>query len=335
MAQHRGETTVVRNLLCASATLAGVLYLTAYYFFRFALEPSWHRSLMQSGLPGRVSATRQPSQDRQEEDEASRWFEEAKREAIITAEDGVRLHAWILDPDRSNSPKHQYVFCCHGYSGAPADMAKYAHRFSKLGFTVITPASRCHELSGGKYIGMGTLEHRDLLRWIEAVTKQDPEARILLDGISMGASTVMLTCGAPNLPSNVVAAIADCGYDTLENQFLYNAHRVYHIPEFVAKPVIAIMSAISHHRAAYRFSDASCVDSLRHTSIPMLFIHGSADGIISPSSLERNFCACTSPMKQKLMIPGATHTTSSSMQPKRYWRAVTQFIATSFGLAET
>ncbi|MBB2954884.1 hypothetical protein FHX77_000264 [Bifidobacterium commune] len=333
MAHGRGETTVVRNLLYASTVCAGALYIAADYFFRFALEPNWPHSLIHSGLQEHISITSQPSLDEQEENEALGWFEEARREAVITAADGVRLHSWILDPDCSNSPEHLYVFCCHGYSGAPAEMSKYAHRFSKLGFTVITPASRCHELSGGKYIGMGALEQQDLLQWIEAVTKKDPKAKILLDGISMGASTVMLAAGAPDLPPNVVAVIADCGYDTLENQFLYSARHFYHIPKFAAKPVIACISAISHHRAGYRFSDASCVDALHRASIPILFIHGSADSFISPVSLERNFRACASPVKQKLMISGAAHTMSASTQPELYWRAVTQFVKTAFGLA--
>lgn len=335
MAHRRGETTVVRNLFWTSAVCAGAFYMAADYFFRFALEPSWHHSLIASGMQDRISATCQPTHDEQEQCEALDWFEEAKREAVITATDGVRLHSWILDPDCSDSPEHLYAFCCHGYSGAPAEMSKYAHRFSKLGFTVITPASRCHELSGGKYIGMGALEQRDLLQWIKAVTKQDPKAKILLDGVSMGASTVMLAAGAPDLSPNVVAAIADCGYDTLEHQFLYSARHLYHIPQFAAKPVIAGISVISQHRAGYRFSDASCVDALHRASIPMLFIHGSADSFISPASLERNFRACASPVKQKLMILGAGHTMSASTQPERYWRAVTQFVETAFRLART
>ncbi|WEV68640.1 alpha/beta hydrolase [Bifidobacterium sp. ESL0775] len=332
MARRRHTTTVVRALLCTGAATAGALYLTADYLFRFVLEPGWKHSLFHSDQPDTTLAARQPHHDAKEEAEAAQWFEDAKRETTITAFDGVRLHGWVLDPDCSNPLQHLYAICCHGYSGVPAEMAKYAHRFSKLGFTVFTPAHRCHERSDGRYIGMGTLEHRDLLRWIDAIVADDPKARILLDGNSMGAATVMLAAGDPKLPSNVKAAIADCGYTSLQDQFLYSASHLYHAPELLAKPAIHIMSSIARRRAGYDFTEASCVQALRHTSIPMLFIHGSADDFVNPASLERNFRACASPIKQKLMIPGAAHAMSASTDPKRYWKTVTAFVTKIFHL---
>ncbi|WEV42590.1 alpha/beta hydrolase [Bifidobacterium sp. ESL0682] len=330
MTQRSNATTVARTLLGASAVTAGAFYAVADYLFRFVLEPGWKHSLFHSSQPDTTLAARQPHYDAQEETEAAQWFEDAKREATITAFDGVRLHGWVLDPDCANPPQHLYAICCHGYSGEPAEMAKYAHRFSKLGFTVFTPASRCHELSGGTYIGMGALEHRDLLRWIDAIVTSDPKSQILLDGNSMGAATVMLAVGNPKLPNNVKAAIADCGYASLEDQFLYSAKNLYHIPPFIARPAIRIMSSIARHRAGYSFSEASCVEALRHTSIPMLFIHGSADDFVSPANLDRNFRACASTVKQKLMIPGAAHAMAASTDPKRYWKTVTAFVRQTF-----
>mgnify|MGYP000152272629 CR=1 FL=1 len=71
-------------------------------------------------------------------------------------------------------------------------MAKWAHRYAQLGFTVLLPAQRAHELSEGRYVGMGLLESDDLLGWVSLITAADPDARILLHGNSMGAATVMM-----------------------------------------------------------------------------------------------------------------------------------------------
>ncbi|WEV76062.1 alpha/beta hydrolase [Bifidobacterium sp. ESL0800] len=329
--QYTSKTRLIR-LLTGLTVSIGTFYALADYLFRFVLEPGSRHSLFSSNRPDTTLASRQPHHDADEEAEAVRWFDSAKREAKITARDGTRLHGWMLDPDCADSPRHLYAICAHGFSGDPKEMAKYAHRFAGMGFTVLTPASRCHELSGGKYIGMGALEHRDLLLWIETIVTTDPKAQILLDGNSMGAATVMLTAGDPHLPKNVKAAIADCGYTSLEDQFLYSARHLYHAPTFLARPVIGIMSSIARRRAGYDFKEASCVNALGHTSIPMLFIHGSADDFVDPASLDRNFRACASTVKQKLMIAGAAHAMSASTDPKRYWKTVTAFVGRVFRL---
>lgn len=63
------------------------------------------------------------------------------------------------------------------------------------------PRSAPHELSEGRYVGMGLLESDDLLGWVSLITAADPDARILLHGNSMGAATVMMAAGdAPTPP---------------------------------------------------------------------------------------------------------------------------------------
>lgn len=56
------------------------------------------------------------------------------------------------------------------------------------------------------------------------------------------------------------------------------------------------------------------------------------DDFVSPASLERNFDACASIDRQKMMIPGAGHTMAASTDPERYWRRVTNFVTRTFGL---
>ena len=57
--------------------------------------------------------------------------------------------------------------------------------------TVLVPALRGHGLSEGRYAGMGWLDRRDLMRWISLIIDSDADARILLQGKSMGAAAVM------------------------------------------------------------------------------------------------------------------------------------------------
>lgn len=328
MARHTSRILVGTGV--AASAFAGIVYAIANHLVSFALDTEYKHSTFNE--PQRVTRTQPVHLDAQEEEESTDWFEQSKQPVVVTSEDGLQLHGWLFDPDCASPAPHCYAICCHGYTGEPVEMAKYAHRFARLGFTVLVPAMRGHELSEGRYVGMGWLDRRDLMRWIDLIVSSDADARILLQGRSMGAAAVMMTVGEPDLPRNVVAAIEDCGYTSVWDQFLHIARSFYHLPKFVAKPFVAAMSTICQSRAGYGFQEASCEEQLRHTTIPMLFIHGGDDDFVSPQSLDRNFDACASIDRQKLLIPTAGHSMSASTAPIIYWRTVTNFVKRIFAL---
>lgn len=108
---------------------------------------------------------------------------------------------------------------------------RYRRRTDMRSSATDTPAARGHELSEGRYIGMGWLDRRDLMRWISLIVQTDPHARIVLHGVSMGATEVMMTVGEPDLPGNVCVAIEDCGFASVWDQFADNAVSMYHLPQ--------------------------------------------------------------------------------------------------------
>lgn len=327
------HTRVVRGMAAAlaaiAATGAGVTAAAANVMFTFALDTKAKRSMF--NMP-HEETPKGIEFDMSEQLEAARWFEEAKQSVTLRSHDGLKLHGWLLDPDCSDPQPHLYAICCHGYTGEPAEMAKWAHRYAQLGFTVLLPAQRAHELSEGRYVGMGLLESDDLLGWVSLITAADPDARILLHGNSMGAATVMMAAGDARLPRNVVAAISDCGYSSVVSQFTDNAEAMFRLPHSLAVLLVKVASHVSERKAGYRFEDASCVKALRHATIPMMFIHGGADTFVNPKYLDINYNACASIDREKLLIPGADHTMSASTDPDRYWRRVNSFVKRVFGL---
>ena len=314
----------------AAAALAGGVCLTAESLFSFALDTKAKRSMFRQ-LPDN-GQPQQPIRDADECAAAADWFASSKQPVTLASDDGLQLHAWLFDPDCVAPKPHLYAICCHGYTGEPAEMAKWAHRYAKLGFTVLVPAQRAHELSEGRYVGMGWLERNDLLGWIRLITDSDGDARILLHGNSMGAATVMMAAGDPRLPRNVVAAIEDCGDASGAGQFEDTARAMFHLPRPVAAMLVRAAGLVCRRRAGYGFAEASCTRMLRHATIPMLFIHGGADTFVSPRFLEANYRACASLDREKLLVPGADHTMSASTAPDLYWRKVTGFVRRVFAL---
>ena len=328
----RDNSGVVRNICIATGAtttlFAAGLALSADRLFRFALDTNNPKSIFHRASP--QDADKERLLNTGEAREAGAWFSEAKQPVSITSFDGLNLHGWLFDPDCVNPLPHLYAICCHGYTGEPAEMAKWAHRFAKLGFTVLVPAQRAHELSEGRYVGMGWLERNDLLAWIHLIVESDPDARILLHGKSMGATTVMMATGDPRLPRNVVSAIEDSGYASVRMQFIDSARSMFHLPKLLAAMCVDAAGLVCKYRAGFDFSDASCVEQLKHTTIPMLFIHGAADTFVSPRFLDMNYGACSSLDREKLLVPDADHVMSSAVAPDVYWSKVEGFVKRTF-----
>lgn len=328
----RDNSGVVRNICIATGAtttlFAAGLALSADRLFRFALDTNNPKSIFHHASP--QDADKERLLNTGEAREAGAWFSEAKQPVSITSFDGLNLHGWLFDPDCVNPLPHLYAICCHGYTGEPAEMAKWAHRFAKLGFTVLVPAQRAHELSEGRYVGMGWLERNDLLAWIHLIVESDPDARILLHGNSMGATTVMMAAGDPRLPRNVVSAIEDSGYASVRMQFIDSARSMFHLPKLLAAMCVDAAGLVCKYRAGFDFSDASCVEQLKHTTIPMLFIHGAADTFVSPRFLDMNYGACSSLDREKLLVPDADHVMSSAVAPDVYWSKVEGFVKRTF-----
>lgn len=328
----RDNSGVVRNICIATGAattlFAAGLALSADRLFRFALDTNNPKSIFHRASP--QDADKERLLNTGEAREAGAWFSEAKQPVSITSFDGLNLHGWLFDPDCVNPLPHLYAICCHGYTGEPAEMAKWAHRFAKLGFTVLVPAQRAHEFSEGRYVGMGWLEHNDLLAWIHLIVESDPDARILLHGNSMGAATVMMAAGDPRLPRNVVSAIEDSGYASVRMQFIDSARSMFHLPKLLAAMCVDAAGLVCKYRAGFDFSDASCVEQLKHTTIPMLFIHGAADTFVSPRFLDMNYGACSSLDREKLLVPDADHVMSSAVAPDVYWSKVEGFVERTF-----
>lgn len=84
------------------------------------------------------------------------------------------------------------------------------------------------------------------------------DARIILHGVSMGAATVLMASGE-TLPENVKAVIADCGYTSEWDEFIWEAETL-HIPWF---PVLNAASLLSKLRDGYDFKQASALDQVK------------------------------------------------------------------------
>ena len=131
--------------------------------------------------------------------------------------------------------------------------------------------------SEGDYYGMGWLDRFDIISWIrDTILEEQPDADIILHGVSMGAATVMMTTGEA-LPPNVRVAVEDCGYTSVWEEFTIQLKKVYGLPQF---PIMHIANGMAKRRAGYSFKEASSVEEVKKSKTPTLFIHGDVDTFV-------------------------------------------------------
>jgi fermentation-respiration switch protein FrsA (DUF1100 family) len=137
----------------------------------------------------------------------------------------------------------------------------------------------------------------------------------------MGGATVMMTSGE-NLPDNIKAIIDDCGYTSVWDEFTDEAKYLFNIPQF---PILYTASAISNIRAGYTFQEASAIEQVKKTKIPIFFIHGSEDNFVNTNMVYRLYEACPT-QKDIYVVEGAGHGQSLYLDPDLYFEKVFNFI---------
>ncbi len=247
------------------------------------------------------------------------WVESAsKKEVNISSKDGLNLIGDVFNTDENS---HKWLIAVHGYTGKRQNMYSYARYYAEKGYNILTPDMRSHGESDGKLIGMGWLDKEDIKLWIDYVLGIDPEAEIVLHGVSMGGATVMMTSGE-DLPDNVKAIIDDCGYTSVWDEFTDEAKYLFNVSQF---PILYTASAISKIRAGYSFQEASALEQVKKTKIPILFIHGSEDNFVNTNMVYSLYDACPT-QKDIMVVEGAGHGQSLYLDPETYFNKVFGFI---------
>lgn len=249
-------------------------------------------------------------------------FSDSKKyeEVFIISNDGLKLAAYFL---RSKDKNHKYVIFLHGYFGTVlCEWSTLIHEYYDAGFNIYSIHERANWDSEGKYFTMGPKEKEDLLLWINYVVKQDAQAQILVFGHSMGAHIALLAMGE-NLPSNVKCCIADCGYASLDDQFIQTAKNLMHLKG--AKFLIRMVEVYCHIFHHMHFNETT-VKALKRCKTPVCLIHGTGDKFVPYYNLDLNYNAIPKDIyKEKHSFKDAAHCSSESQDPTRFYKIVFDF----------
>lgn len=234
--------------------------------------------------------------------------------------DSYELVAAVFEqPEPDGKP---WAILIHGYTGWKEEMYHYAAKYYLHGFNVLCPDLRCQGESEGDFIGMGWTDREDVLRWIYKIMEGYPDAAIVVQGESMGASCALMLTGM-DLPENVKCVISDCAMTDAMSMFKKQLGDWFSIPDlgFVASARLWLKI-----RGGYDLKDASAIHEVAQSSTPTLFIQGDQDRIVPPEAAGQLYEACGASEKDLLIIEGAGHAQACYKDPETYYDTIFDFI---------
>ena len=243
---------------------------------------------------------------------AAKEFEQNEHETVeIESHDGLRLVGHWFPCENAK----RVIVAMHGWrSGWSQDFGMISDFWHNSGCSVLYAEQRGQGGSEGEYMGFGLLERHDCLRWVNwACENTDESLPIYLCGLSMGASTVLMTTGF-DLPERVHGVMADCAFVSphaiwkhVVQDNLHLPYRMYH----------NTAGDIYKKKLKIDAEEYSCPEALKSCKIPVLFIHGTDDQFVPITHTYENYKACASE-KRLLVVPGADHCLSYLVDRESY-----------------
>ncbi|MBQ3222040.1 MAG: alpha/beta hydrolase [Clostridia bacterium] len=229
------------------------------------------------------------------------WHAAQNWESVsIQSHDGLTLRgAYLPHPQAKRA-----ILCVHGYHGsAERDFSGAMADFYAMGSSLLLIDQRAHGKSEGRYTTFGVLERKDVQAWAQYYeTRTGGAIPMVLDGISMGAATVLMA-GELDMPPSVSGVIADCGYTAPVEQLHHVVENMLHAKAF---PALQLVRGMARLQGGFSLSGASARKGAAAWERPVLFVHGLSDTFVPPWMSEENFKACKGP-KDIYLVEGAEH----------------------------
>lgn len=310
-------------IICASTLVSlSVALGTVYHFslqklMKVALDREEPKEVTRS--KAKMSASGDLSEIMSYVGESAEKLRKKEHETVsISGNDGVKLVGhWYCPED----PK-RVIIAMHGWrSSWCQDFGLIADFWFKNDCAVLFAEQRAQGDSGGDYMGFGLLERYDCYDWVNWVAeKTRGDVPIYLGGLSMGATTVLMTAGF-ELSDRVKGIFADCGFTSPRAIWKHVVENNLHIPYGIYSTVA---NELCRKRIKVSNDEYSTTDALANAKVPVLLIHGTEDKFVPITMTYENYTACKAP-KTLFVVPGAGHGMSYIWDKKGYESALKTF----------
>jgi len=205
-----------------------------------------------------------------------------------------------------------YVIYLHGNGSCRLEAETVAKLVLPYGIGVLAFDMSGSGLSQGEYISLGVYEKLDVQLAVEYLRAHCRASKIALWGHSMGAATALMFAGMNKGSTDVAVVIADSPYasfDKLAETLVASMGLPGAIPRRMVLSVgVRYIKKHVRERAGFSLDEVSPVSAVKKcTRVPAVYVHGTADEVVTVAHSELLCKAHASPDKQHVVIEGGTH----------------------------
>lgn len=248
-------------------------------------------------------------------------------DASFTSADGVKLSGWYL-PSRDHKLT---VVMAHGLFRSRYETMERGVRLWREGYGVVLFDLRRHGHSSGEFSSIGYFERRDVEAALKYAEGREPQNRIVLFGVSMGAAATLLAAAETQEDGRVAGVVAESSFLSFPDTARHHIG-LTPLPTF---PFATLLIEFTAWRMNFAPADFDVLAAVRKIQQPILFIGSGADKRMpNESVLEPLYAAAGNPLKRKLVVAGATHGHAFDLAPDEYMTALTEFLRSIEGGGE-
>lgn len=210
----------------------------------------------------------------------------------------------------------------HGHAGNLVWSYKYAEMFQGMGYNWFVFDNRGCGKSGGKGYSMGGIEKFDLDLVVDFARLVVEDAKIVVHGESLGASTAILSMEMWK-EEKVSAVIADCGFSKLSEEMKFHV-RKEKLPWYFVGNFGSLYTKI---KMGYFYFEISPRKVLRELEVgaPLLLVHGKQDKK-TPWQMSKEMYEYYNGKKEIYLLEGAGHAKVFWEDRRKYQEICENFI---------
>lgn len=250
------------------------------------------------------------------------FFEKNPHEEFrVTSSHGYELYGEFYP---NSVPTNKTFVIVHGHGANIMTSVKYAVMVLKMGYNALMYDNEHCGKSGGELEPMGYHERDDLGLMIEKAKEfTGPDAKIYLHGESMGSSSILMHL--KDEKTKIEAAILDCPFSYLPDEFAFNAKTSFHIPRFPFIPLASLLCKIKYGFYLSEVNPLKGVKENGYEETPMLFIHGKMD-TMTPYQMSVKLYEAKKGKKELYLCPYSEHARTILYERGEYYRRVSEFL---------
>lgn len=255
------------------------------------------------------------------------WLEKnPAREVSMKSFDGLTLRGRWIPAENARGT----IVMFHGWHGsAETDLSYVFPVYHDLGLNLLFVDQRSQNGSTGKYVTFGVLESVDAADWVNYHNQHLGNFPVLLDGISMGGSTVLLAMGR-QLPGNVRGVLADSSFTSPQEIMAKVFRQMTHLPPWMIMGAVRLWCVLL---AGFDPGAHSTLKAMADSQLPVLLLHGLADSFV-PSAMSQAAYDAYTGHKELVLVEGAVHGMSYVVDKDRCTRALKEFFDFTLGRKE-